>query len=142
MEPFPFTQAEWDAVRRASLAVASGRPHHDLDPPESRPPGLREVLAGLRVRYGEHPVLLETEADLLTDDDAERVALYQRAADIAAALGLPTRSIRLSLAESLLDLDRRAAAVAELAACERELPDGDEWERQEWAELVARAGDA
>ena len=49
----------------------------------------------LRARHGEHPVLLETRADF-AEDDVERVALYRRAAGLAAVHGLATLNIRLS----------------------------------------------
>ncbi|MBN9522744.1 hypothetical protein J0H58_30205 [bacterium] len=103
--------------------------------------GLRDVLAGLRARYGDHPVLLETEADF-AEDTEERVALYRRAAGIAERHGLPTLGIQLSLARVLLDAGESGAALAELRACEGELGEGDDSARAEWAQLVAEASPA
>ena len=95
MNAFPFTNAEWAVVRTRlypSLmpdwpTIRSWGPHLV---------GLVDVLAGLRARYGDRSAV-ETQADFV-DDDSERIALYRRAADVAAAHGLPTLSIRLSLA--------------------------------------------
>ena len=100
--------------------------------------GLVEVLAGLRARHGDHPVLLETEADF-TEDDGERVLLYRRAMGVAEANGIQTLTIRLSLSRLLLDTGQHEAARDELLACEGELPDGDESDRASWAELVAES---
>jgi hypothetical protein len=126
VEAFPFTEAEWaaDPVLRASLLV-----------------GLLDVLAELRARHGDHPVLLEAQADF-TDDDGERVALYRRAVRVALTHGLPTLSIRLSLARVLLGAGQPAAARVELRACAGEAHLGDEAERSEWAELLAESGGA
>jgi hypothetical protein len=53
--------------------------------------GLFDVLAGLRARHGDHPVLLETEADF-TEDDEVRLALYQQAVPSANdCVHLPSR---------------------------------------------------
>ncbi len=97
-----------------------------------------ELLAALRERHGEHPVLLETEADFIDDED-ERVELYRPAAGIATANGLSTLRIRLSLAQVLLDLDRPVEAALELAACQHELPDGDDSDRESWKEMAVKA---
>lgn len=138
MEAFPFTEAEWAAVREAARPVVNAWLAEDTVLRASHLVGLLDVLAGLRARHGDHPVLLETEADF-TEDDAERVARYRRAAEIAAAHGLPTLSIRLSLARVLLDSGEQGAALAGLLACEGELVEGDESERASWVELVAEA---
>ena len=57
-------------------------------------------------------MLLETEADF-TDDDGERLALYQQAVRTAVAYGLPTLSIRLSQAGLLLEMGRHKRARQE-----------------------------
>lgn len=138
MEAFPFTEAEWAAVREAALPVVNAGLADDLVLRSSHLIGLLDVLAGLRARHGDHPVLLETQADF-AEDDADRIALYRRAAGIAEANGLPTLSIRLSLARVLLDDGEPEAALAELLACESELAEGDESERASWAGLAAEA---
>ncbi len=135
MEAFPFTKSEWTAVSDATLPVVNAGLAEDAVLRAFYLVGLIDVLAGLRVRYGDHPVLLETEADF-AEGDGERVTLYQRAAGIAAAHGLPTLSIRLSLARVLLDLGQPAEAANELSLCESELTDTDDSERTSWSDLV------
>jgi hypothetical protein len=141
VEEFPFTDAEWDRVKEAALPLVNATFAEDDAVRASCFTELREVLGQLRARHGDHPVLLETEADF-AEDDAERVALYRRAAGIAAAHRLPTLGIRLSLARVLLDIEVPGAALAELLACERELVEAKEPERASWAELAAAARQA
>lgn len=139
MEAFPFTRAEWATVGDAALPVVNAMLAGDPVLRASHLIGLQEVLAGLRARYGDHPVLLETEADF-ADDDRDRITLYRQAATTAAANRLPTLSILLSLARAMLNTARPDEAAAELAACEQELPGGDDMDRDEWAALAAEAG--
>jgi hypothetical protein len=138
MMPFPFTEVEWAAVREAVLQVDNSGLADDEVLRASHLASLLDVLAMLRTRYGDHPVLVETEADF-TEDDYERVALYHRAAATALDNGLPTLSIRLSLAEVLLELGRPVEAAAELLACEPDLVNCDESERASWSELSTEA---
>ena len=138
MKAFPFTEAEWAAVGEAALPVVNATLADDAVLRVSHLVKLLDVLARLRARHGDHPVLLETEADF-AEDDAERLTLYQRAVSTAVAHGLPTLSIRLSLAGLLLEMGQRGAARDELLACEGELWDGDDSERASWAELVAQS---
>ena len=139
MEPFPFTEAEWETVRGASLNLLNATFANDSALAESFCAELFAVLGDLRLHHGEHPVLLETQADF-TDDDFERAALYRRAITLAEANDIRTLSIRLSFARVLLDLDRKQAARVELLACEHELPRGDDSDRPDWAELLADTG--
>jgi len=138
VEPFPFTDAEWAAVGDAALPVVNATLADDAVLRASHCVGLLDVLARLRARYGDHPILLETEADF-AEDEAERHALYHQAVRIAVTHQLPTLTIRLSLAQLLLDLGRRDAALDELLACESEVCEGDESERAKWADLVAQS---
>lgn len=138
MEAFPFTEAEWASVEEAALPVVNATLADDPVLRASHLIELLDVLASLRARHGDHPVLLETQADF-AEDDVERVALYRRAAGIAAAHRLPTLGIRLSLARVYLDTGDPGAALAELLACKGELGEGDESERASWAELVVEA---
>lgn len=138
MEAFPFTKAEWAAVSDAALPVVNAALADDAILQASCLVGLLDVLARLRARHGDHPLLLETEADFV-DDDEERLFLYQQAARTAVAFGLPTLSIRLSLAQLLLERGQRTAAREELLVCKREACEGDESDRTSWAELVAQS---
>lgn len=138
MKAFPFTDDEWDAVQRAALPLVNATFAEDDVLRASRFSELKEVLGELRSRHGDHPVLLETEADF-TEEDAKREAMYRKAINIATEHELPTLTIRLSLARVLLDAGEPRAALAELSACERELVQGDESDRISWEELAAAA---
>ncbi len=68
----------------------------------------------------------------------EQVSLYETAKRSAMFHGLPTLSIRLSMAWVLLKvLGRSAEARKELLACREELPAGEPCDRREWASLMA-----
>jgi hypothetical protein len=134
VEAFPFTAPEWEAVRAAALSVVNS--YYDEILQASHLEALRDILAQLQARHGEHPVLLETEADFSSDDE-ERIGLYRRAARMAADHQLPTLSIRLSLAESLLKVNRPTEARAELDMCQAELDSVDDFDHKTWSELLA-----
>jgi hypothetical protein len=138
VEAFPFSEAEWAAVSEAALPVVNAALAGDAVLQVSHLAGLLEVLARLRARYGDHPVLLETEADF-AEDDEERAALYRRAVCMAVAHELPTLSIRLSLARLLLETGLREAAGAEPLSCAGEARASDGSDQAAWAELVAKS---
>lgn len=143
MEPFPFSRQEWDEVADAALPVVNAGLMDDNVVRASHLVDLLDVLARLRERYGDHPILLETEADFV-EETGERVALYRRALEAAVASGLLTFTIRISLAEVLFkDLGRPAEARAELTACEDEVNEfGDDSEREHWGELAVQCDEA
>lgn len=138
MEAFPFTNSEWASVADAALPVVNAGLADDEVMRASHLIELLDVLERLRAKYGDHPVLLETEADFI-EGDFERIALYRRAASIAVTYGLTTLSIRLSLADVLLDCKKPDNAEKELRACEHELNDADDSERAKWDELFAKS---
>lgn len=134
MEKFPFNRREWKAVRAAAEAVA------EATAPSQRTvrfAELRAVLEKLRDTHGDHPVLIETEADFTTDP-AAAAKLYRAAELYAAANELPTLSIRLSLARLLVEeLENPQEARAALIACRDELPDAAAAECEAWNALLA-----
>jgi hypothetical protein len=136
MEPFPFTVEEWSCVGEVTLALINATFAEDAILHASLVEELRYVLDELRAKYGQHPALLETEADF-TDEPSERVALYEQAKQAALAGGWVTYSIRISLARVLLEeLGDVERAMQELVACRDEVTAcADESERQEWQEL-------
>jgi hypothetical protein len=137
VEAWPFTEDEWQAVSDAALPVVNATWARDEVLHASCLLTLLETLAELRSRHGEHPKLLETEADF-ADSDEERLPLYERAIRTAETHGLQTLTIRLSLAEALLNLHRPAEARAELLACRDEMAESeDESDRKSWADLMA-----
>lgn len=138
---WPFTEAEWDAVKEPALAAVNASIAGDAVLREAAGVELMAVLDALRAVHGDHPVLTETAADF-ADDPAERRGLYEKAVREAVAGGWPTYTIRLSLARLLLDeFERAEDAMRELRASEAEVDElGDEWERRDWSELVGRCG--
>jgi hypothetical protein len=134
MDKFPFTKREWKAVRAAAEAVAeaSGPSQRTV-----RFADLKAALDKLKDKHGDHPVLIETEADFTTDP-ASAAKLYRAAELYAAANELPTLSIRLSLARLLVEeLDEPREARAALIACRDELPDAAAVECEAWNALLA-----
>ena len=139
MQEFPFTAEEWQNASEATRALVNATLMDDEVLRAAKLAELQIVLTGLRDRYGEHPVLLETEADF-TDSPENRVSLYERAEKLALEHRLPTYSIRLSFADVLLrDLAQPALAKAKLLQChEGLLALGDKWDEGTWLELMAK----
>lgn len=142
MEEFPFTDDEWAVVGEAARQVVNATLADDEPLHASRLLDLQDVLDALRRRYGEHPVLLETEADFAASP-AESIPLYRRAESIAVAHNLPTLSIRLDLASCLIDMRQLAEARQVLLSCRSEAEAaGCESDRTCWSELLAKTGSA
>lgn len=139
MDEFPFSEQEWERVRNATNAVMVATLADDTVLRQSLICELDGILEALRIRYGDHPVLLETAADF-RDLPTNQVELYRAALKLAEQNQLPTRSIRISLARVLLeDFDEASAAAAELMACEREMrTDADASELAEWSKLLGQ----
>lgn len=142
MEAFPFSKADWQKVQDVSHSIVNATLADDSVLQESLFAELSDVLNGLRLRYGEHPVLLETEADFC-DDLHLQVELYRSAITLAETHRLPTFTIRISLADVLLhQLHDAKQAARELAVCESELAaHADESEKREWSRLLEQCGD-
>lgn len=83
MEAFPFSKDEWQAVRDAALRVLNASMADDTLTRASHFLEFQQVLVDLKKRHGNHPVLLETEADF-TEDTAGAICLYRQARDAAA----------------------------------------------------------
>jgi hypothetical protein len=136
MDRFPFSRKEWRLVRDAARAVAEAAETNDPEHRETRFVELQKQLKGLRERYGDHPALLETEADF-TLDAPTAVAMYRKAGETAAFHGLPTLSIRMALARLLLEeLGDVGGARSALLAGRAELADARSPECSTWAELL------
>src|SRR5215469_16388269 len=137
MNPFPFSTKEWQLVSESSLALTNATLADDEVLRTSQFAELQAVLAELRAEHGEHPVLLETEADF-EDEPSRRLVLYRAALHVAEEHDLPTLSIRISLASVLLeDFANTKAAAKELTACQAELDIyGDDWDCAEWLRLL------
>lgn len=141
MDPFPFTAEEWEEVREVSHSAMNAALADDDVLHASFLAELLALLQQLRARHGEHPVLLETEADFESDPSAA-LRLYRAAETMAERHGLPTLSIRIALAGLLLDfVNDPDGARAALLACKGELAEADKFDTNEWRELLARCGD-
>lgn len=136
MEDFPFDEEEWSLVKEASRQILNATLADDLVLSESLLPILIAALESLRQRYGEHPVLLETEADFITDP-IESVRLYRDAKQLAQANNLPIASICISLAGTLLnEFNQPEKAREELVSCQSEVDSLDEYDRPSWHRLM------
>jgi hypothetical protein len=133
----PLTSHELHAVRQAARAVARAAKAGDPDRRATRFSDLQSLLAEVRERRGDHPVLWELEADF-TSEPAVAAHLYRRAEKAALEALLPTLSIRLSLARLLFkELGHIGEARAALLACSEELPAASEKQSAAWGELLA-----
>lgn len=139
MDDFPFTQADWQRVQDATLAVTNATLADDAVLRASHFAELVAVLKELRERYGDHPILRETEADFL-DEPSLQQDVYRLAIRSAEQNALPTLSIRIALARVLLeDFAEPKQAARELAACRSELSsNADESGKKEWYELMSK----
>ncbi|MEN8686261.1 MAG: hypothetical protein AB1Z51_11050 [Desulfuromonadales bacterium] len=136
MDAWPFRDEDWEAVEDAVVALvnASGEEADELIAAKLK--NVFDLLEALAIKYGPHPILYETKADILPNP-AERVELYRQAIRLAESNALQTLTIRLSLAEVLIkDLEDFTAARKELAACKSELTDED---LDEWNALAEQA---
>ncbi len=143
MEPFPFSEEEWSLFLDAAREATNAGLMDDEILRASRVQDLVEALHLLREKYGSHPVLLETEADF-TDDPSDAIALYEEATRLAIEHGLPTYTIRISLAATLVDHFGYAdQARQELLACRDEVTEhGDKHEQDQWSTLWRECGGA
>lgn len=143
MEPFPFSEEEWSLVSDAAREATNAALMDDEILRASRVEDLIEALHSLREKYGSHPVLLETEADF-TDDPSDSIALYKQAKRLAIEHALPTYTIRISLAQALVDHFGYAdQARQELLACRDEVTEHREkHEQDQWSQLWRECGGA
>ena len=139
MDAFPFSTDEWQRVNDVSRKVVNASFMDDGVLGQSHLLELTSVLDELRKRHGEHPILLETEADFLQDATV-RVAKYRLAIALAKQHNLSSYTVRLSLAYVLFEqLSDAAQAICELNVCEDEVGQlGDDWENKQWQELMAK----
>jgi hypothetical protein len=137
MDELALTDDEWDAIHWAARGVTAATEAGDAVGRATRYADLRAILSQLRDRHGDHPKLFEMEADF-TLDVREAADLYVLAERAAVERGLPTITIRLSLAKLLLEeMKRPIAARATLVACQEELPMATDAQCAIWAALLA-----
>jgi len=102
MDPWPFEDEDWEEVERLNWRAFEAVRAEDDIVRESIRQEMLDKLRELEDKYGEHPVLLETRADN-TRDAREQLRLYRRALELAVEHGHDTLTIRIWLAELLLD---------------------------------------
>ena len=136
MDAWPFKEEDWESVEEAVIALVNASGDEDDEVIAAKLKTVFDLLEALAIKYGPHPVLYETKADILPNP-AERVELYRQAIRLAESNALQTLTIRLSLAEVLIeDLGDFAAARKELEACKGELTEED---LDEWQTLTEKA---
>lgn len=136
MEAWPFGEEDWDSVEEAVIDLVNASRGNDDEGIAARMKNIFDLLEALAIKYGPHPILYETKADI-HPNPAARVELYKQAINLAESNDLQTLTIRLSLAEALIDdLGFFAEARKELEACRGELTDED---LDEWQALTEKA---
>ena len=136
MEAWPFTEEDWDSIQEAVVDLVNASEEENDEQLSSKLKDVFDLLEALAIKYGPHPILYETKADIIPNPN-ERVKLYREAISLAEMNYLPTLSIRLSLAEVLIeDLKDCESAKKELEACQSELTED---EMAEWSALNKKA---
>ncbi len=124
METFPFTAAEWKQVIDSTHPLMEARLAEDNSLAEAKLKILRSRLLDLKNKYGEHPILLETEADFV-EEASEAKSLYERALSLAKENSLPIASISISYAYLVFAyLEDPKSAQEILESCRDEVYDG------------------
>lgn len=138
MDEFPFTEEEWRTIARATTSVTNATLADDAAWRARSFRILRRRIRGMKLRYGDHPVLIETLADF-HDDPQVRRRLYRRAIRIAVRHGLPAFTMRIYLARLLLEeFHDPRRALLQLQQCESEvLQSRDNDYISMWRELMS-----
>lgn len=133
MNEFPFSEDEWEAVNVASSAIVNATLAEDAVLRDCQFTELQLILKALTEKHGDHPVLIETEADF-TGDAVDRLRLYGLAVSLAETNCLPTYTIRISLAGLLLEeFGELESAREALLACEQEVTAcADDYDKKTW----------
>jgi len=137
MGDLPYTADEWDAIQWAAKAVTAAAHAGDPDGRAARFADLQSILAEVRQRHGDHPVLWELEADF---NPVPRAAaeLYVKAERASEAMGRSTVSVRLALARLLVEeMGQPEGAKLTLQSCIDDLPSATEAQCAIWAQLLA-----
>ena len=135
MDPWLFEDEEWDEIGELTHRLTNSTLADDDVLHESIHRELIERLCELTEKYGDHPVLLETLADYVEDPN-ERLLLYRKALQLSEKHGMPTLTIRVWLAELLLEeLNDAAEARRVLKDGEDEFLEGDQ--EPEWVSKFA-----
>ena len=135
MEAWPFSEEDWSSIEEAVVELVNASEEDEDETVVTKLKNVFDLLEAMAIKYGPHPVLYETKGDIIPNPN-ERVDLYKEAIALADLNSLPTISIRLSLAEVLIeDFKDYDAAKHELEACRSELTEEN---LGEWESLSAR----
>jgi hypothetical protein len=133
----PYSADEWDAIQWAARAVTAAVQAGDEEARAARFADLQSILAEVRQRHGDHPILWEMEADFTTDPRAA-AELYVRAERASEAMGRSTVPVRLALARLLLmEMGLPEGARLTLQSCIDELPTATNEQCALWGQLLA-----
>ena len=137
MKSWPFSEDDWASVQEAVVDMVNASNEDDDELIAEKIKDVLDLLEALALKYGPHPVLFETKADIMTNP-SERVELYRQSINLAEQHTLQTVTVRLSLSEVLIeDFGDSDAAKKELELCKGELTEEDDLE--EWKSLTERA---
>jgi hypothetical protein len=133
MDPWPFEDEEWDEISELTHRLTNSTLADDQILHGSIHRELIERLCELMEKYGEHPVLLETLADF-AEDPNERLSLYWKALKLSVKHEMPTLTIRIFLAELLIEEFQDAKEARQV------LKDGEDefLDREEEPEWVSK----
>jgi hypothetical protein len=137
MLPFPYSTEEWDQVTEVALKITNANLMDDAVLRMAYFNDLCAVLGELAQRHGDHPILLETEADF-HDNPQQQCALYARANSLAERHRLPRLSIAISWARLLLERlgDRNGARMLLLNVVDEVQSADDQGDVDEWHTLM------
>ena len=102
MDPWPFEDRDWRKVEKIIERYKKAATAADDVVCRSLSREMHDLMVKLERKYGEHPVLLETRADF-TKGRIKRLKLCRRALELSVEHGMPTLTIRIWLAELLLE---------------------------------------
>jgi len=137
ISPFPYTTEEGDQITEIAKGLVNAGFADDEPKRAQRLSQLHDCLQKLIGKYGEHPTLIELQADF-ADTFEEGMSLYQKAKQISMSLGLSIRSICLSMAVLVLrEKDAKGEAREFLQECQNEMGDANEYELWKLEEINA-----
>jgi len=138
---FPYTADEGNRIVEIARHLVNAGLAHDELRRAKQLAELRQYLDELIGKYGEHPILIETQADY-ADTFEESMALYEKAKTDSKSMGLPLLSICLSMALLVLnERDGKSRALELLQECQDEVCNANEYELWKIEEIKAACGE-
>jgi hypothetical protein len=126
VDPWPFHDEDWKAWEAISRRYVEAVFAEDYVIADSISREMYDKMIEMERKYGEHPWILEHKADF-TENPEEKLALYWRALELAVKHRHSTLTIRMWLADLLLDeFDLPNEAMEVLTDGQHELFDVDQ----------------